>query len=86
MCSLNSFSAPVSALSISRRASNEGYPKVPENYTITWLKATTSTFTFKTLLRHYAKQAVSRLELGTPMQKSDGLVSIVSYIIAARSI
>ena len=46
------------------RASNEGYPKVPEDFTITekaplvtraafsWLKAPTRTFTFKTLLRH----------------------------------
>ena len=46
------------------RASNEGYPKVPEDVTITemastrafsWLKVPTSAFTFKTLLRHYAK-------------------------------
>ena len=39
-----------------------------------WLKApTTSTFTFKTLLRHYAKQAftpLSRREIGTLTQKS----------------
>ena len=43
---------------------NEGYPNVPEEFTITekaptrafsWLKAPTSAFTFKTLLRHYAK-------------------------------
>ena len=42
------------------RAENEGYPKVPENITITekalivafsWLKVPTSAFTFKTLLR-----------------------------------
>ena len=26
---------------------------------LSWLKATTSTFTFKTLLRHYAKQALT---------------------------
>ena len=40
------------------RASNEGYPKVPEDFTITekaptralsWLNAPTSAFTFKTL-------------------------------------
>ena len=48
-------------------ASNEGYPKNPEDFTITekaptrafsWLKVATSVFTFKTLLRlrHYAKQ------------------------------
>ena len=35
-----------------------------------WLKAATTAFTFKTLLRHYAKQAL------TPRS---GLVSIVSY-------
>ena len=42
---------------------NEGYPNVPEEFTITekaptrafsWLKAPTTAFTFKTLLRHYA--------------------------------
>ena len=44
-----------------------------------WLKAPTSAFTFKTLLRHYAKRALT------------GLVSIVSYsrlshiIIAMRT-
>ena len=43
----------------------------------TWLKEPTSAFTFKTLLRHYAKQnrclnmvTVSRLEIGTPTQLS----------------
>ena len=40
---------------ISSRASNEGYPEVREDFTITE-KAPTSAFTFKTLLRHYAKQ------------------------------
>ena len=37
-----------------------------------WLKAPTSAFTFKTLLRHYAKhkQALSRREMGMPMQRS----------------
>ena len=54
--------------------------KVREDFTITekahtwafsWLKAPTSTFTFKTLLRHYAKQAL------TP--QSLNVVSIVSY-------
>ena len=43
------------------RASNEGYPKAREDFTITekaptgafsWLKVPTSAFTFKTLLRH----------------------------------
>ena len=46
---------------VSCRASSEGFLKVPEDFTITekafsWLKAPTSAFTFKTLLRHYAKQ------------------------------
>ena len=43
---------------VTSRASNEGYPKVPEDFRITekaptralsWLKAPTSTFTYKTL-------------------------------------
>ena len=47
---------------------NEGYPNVPEEFTITekaptrafsWLKAPTTAFTFKTLLRHYAKRALT---------------------------
>ena len=47
---------------------NEVYPNVPEDFTITekaptrafsWLKAPTSAFTFKTLLRHYAKQVLT---------------------------
>ena len=46
------------------RASNEGYPKFREDFTITekaptrafsWLKAPTSAFPYKTLLRRYAK-------------------------------
>ena len=50
------------------RASNEGYTNVHEDFTITvkaptrafsWLKATTSIFTFKTLFRHYAKQTLT---------------------------
>ena len=50
------------------RAWNEGYPKIPEDFTITekaptrafsWLKAPTSAFTFKTLLRHYAKRMLT---------------------------
>ena len=53
---------------INIRASNEGYPNVREDFTITekaptrafsWLKAPTSAFTFKTLLRHYAKRALT---------------------------
>ena len=65
-----------------------------------WLKASTSAFTLRTLLRHYAKQAltprspVSQREIGSATQKSKrtgGLVSIVSYsrpslmIIASRT-
>ena len=50
------------------RASNEGYPEARDDFTITekaptrafsWLKAPTSAFTFKTLLRHYAKRALT---------------------------
>ena len=46
--------------------------KVPEDFTITekaptrafsWLKAPTSTFIFKTLFRHYAKQILTRGKL-----------------------
>ena len=46
---------------VSTRASNEGYPMVPEDFTITekappgafsWLKVLINAFTFKTLLRH----------------------------------
>ena len=46
-----------------------------------WLKAPTSTFTFKTLLRHYAKQVLTPRPLNVKTQKSKGtwLVSIVSY-------
>ena len=44
------------------------------------LKAATTAFTFKTLLRHYAKR-VSQREIGSTTQLSGtgGLVSIVSY-------
>ena len=47
---------------------NEGYPNVPEDFTITvkaptrafsWLKAATTAFTLKTLLRHYAEWALT---------------------------
>ena len=38
-----------------------------------WLKAATTAFTFKTLLRHYAKRAL------TPRSLKGGLVSIVFY-------
>ena len=46
-----------------------------------WLKAPTSAFTFKTLLRHYAKRALTSRSLNVklgPRHKS-WLVSIVSY-------
>ena len=52
------------------RASNEPLRRLSiEDFTITeeaptrafsWLKASTSTFTFKTLLKHYAKRALTR--------------------------
>ena len=54
------------APSLGIRASDEGYAKVREDYTNTektptrafsWLKAPIRAFTFKTLLRHYGKQA-----------------------------
>ena len=38
---------------VAGRASNEDYPKVPEDFTITG-KTPTRAFTLKTLLRHYA--------------------------------
>ena len=49
--------------SVLTRARNKGYPKVCEDFTITdigalsWLKAPTSVFTFKRILRNYARQA-----------------------------
>ena len=54
----------------------EGYPNVPEDFTITekalarafsWLKAPTSALTFKTLLRHYAKQALTPRSLNVKL-------------------
>ena len=50
------------------RAANEGYPEAQADFTITgkaptrafsWLKVPTSAFTFKTLIRHYAKRALT---------------------------
>ena len=48
------------------RASNEGYLKLCEDFmekvptrAFSWLKAPASAFTFKILLRHYAKQALT---------------------------
>ena len=46
---------------IGGRASNEGYQKVPEDFTITitrafsWLTVPTSAFTFTDIIRHYAE-------------------------------
>ena len=63
-------------LSVSSSAWNEGYPNVPEDFTITekaptrafsWLKAPTSAFTFKTLLRHYAKRALTPRSLNVKL-------------------
>ena len=36
-------------------------------FTISWLKAPTSAFTFKTLLRHYAKQALTPRSLNVKL-------------------
>ena len=51
---------------------NEGYPNVPEYFTITekvfsWFNAPTSAFTFKTPLRHYAKQALTPRSLNVKL-------------------
>ena len=60
------------SLQVSRiSASNEGYPKV-RNYGEGpyWLKAATTAFTFKTLLRHYANRALTPHNncVGDPIQ------------------
>ena len=49
--------------SVKSRAANDSsvftiIEKAPTR-TFSWLKAATTTFTFKTLLRHYAKQTVT---------------------------
>ena len=51
------------------RDSNEGYPKVRNLPTraFSWLKTATTTFTFKTLLRHYAKQALTPRSLNVKL-------------------
>ena len=51
------------------RDSNEGYPKVRNLPTraFSWLKTATTTFTFKTLLRHYAKRALIPLSLNVKL-------------------
>ena len=56
------------------RDSNEGYPKV-RTRAFSWLKAATTAFTFKTLLRHYAKRVLtprSQREIGSATQLSWG--------------
>ena len=60
---------------IQASAANRLIGKVVQSRAFSWLKAPTSAFTFKTLLRHYAKPGVdpptvSRREIGTPMQRS----------------
>ena len=51
------------------RDSNEGYPKVRNLPTraFSWLKTATTTFTFKTLLRHYAKRALTPRSLNVKL-------------------
>ena len=74
------------------RASNEGYPKVPEDYTImekaptraiSWLKVATTAFTFNTLLRHYAKRALTprslNVKLGPQRNYHEGRAAIRHY-------
>ena len=60
---------------ITEKAPTFNQEKAPTRV-FSWLKAPTSAFTFKTLLRHYAKRAtgvdptVSRHEIGSPTQLS----------------
>ena len=56
------------------KACNEGYPKVRKDFTIrekaptrAWLKVPTSAFTFRTLLRHYAKQTLTPRSLNVKL-------------------
>ena len=79
-------------LAVDTSASNEGYPKVPEDFTIkekaptrafSWLKAATSAFTFKTLLRHYAKRMLTprflNVKLGPRRNYHKGRAAIRHY-------
>ena len=80
-------------MTVTTRASNEGYAKVREDFTImekaatrafSWLKAPTSTFTFMTVKRHCAKQVLTHVDMKLVIGHwskviRDGLVSIVSY-------
>ena len=77
-------------MSVSNRAWNEGYPEVPEDFTITekapirafsWLKAPMSAFTLKTLLRHYAKRTLTPLTWNWDI---DVLVGAFSVIVNLR--
>ena len=74
------------------RAWNQGYLKVPEDFKITekaptrafsWLKAPTSAFTFKTLLRHYSKRALTprslNVKLGPRRNYHKGRAAIRHY-------
>ena len=91
--------------SVDIRASNEpsrrlgkvlqSWRRGPYLRAFSWLKGSTGAFTFKTLLRHYAKRAVTprslNVKLGPRHKGTGGLVSIVSYsrpslmIIALRT-
>ena len=59
-------------MTVTTTASNEGYAKVREDFTImekaatrafSWLKAPTSTFTFMTVKRHCAKQVLTHVDM-----------------------
>ena len=76
------------------RAGNEGYAKVREDCTITekaptrafsWLKAATTAFTFKTLLRHYAKRTLTprflNVKLGPRCNYHKGRAAIRDQLI-----
>ena len=69
-------------------ASNEGYPKVRNHgkgptWAFSWLKAATTAFTFKTLLRHYAKRVLTpqslNMKLGPQCNYHEGQVAIKHY-------
>ena len=65
------------ARAVNSSVSNEGYPKVRNHGEgFSWLKAATTAFIFKTLLRHYAKQALSPRSL---------IVILSHMIIASRT-
>ena len=53
------------------RDSNEGYPKARNHgegpRAFSWLKAATTAFTFKTLLRHYAKRTLTPRSLNVKL-------------------